>query len=69
MFPHFWISARFPFYARRPDSQIYYLNSCQSRFSDVHLASEVFQDIWHSNKEHPCASCNATLSCRLNGLK
>ena len=23
IFSHFWISARFPFYARRPDSQVY----------------------------------------------
>ena len=41
----------------------YYQNSCQSHFSGVHLFFEVFQDFWHSNKEHQSVSWNAALSC------
>ena len=35
----------------RAAAEIYYQNSCQSRFSGVYLAFAVFQDIWHSNKD------------------
>ena len=32
-------------------AEMYYLNSCRSRFSGVYLVFEVFQDTWRSNKE------------------
>ena len=43
--------------------KIYYLISCQSRFSGVYLVFKVFQDIWYSNKRNPGKSWSATLSC------
>ena len=43
--------------------RIFYLNSCQSRFSGVHLVLEVFQDTWRSNKESPSAYWGENLSC------
>ena len=33
--------------------EIYYQNSCLSRFSGVYLIFEVFQDAWRANKENP----------------
>ena len=44
-------------------AQIICLNSCQSRFSGVHLVLQVFRDIWPSNKENPSVYWHATLSC------
>ena len=32
-------------------AEMYYQNSCRSRFSGVYLGFEVFQDAWRSNKE------------------
>ena len=46
-------------------AQIIYLNSCQSRFSGVHLVLKVFRDIWPSNKENPSIYWHATLSSPL----
>ena len=45
--------------------KVYCPNPCRSRFSGVCLVYEVFQGIWHSNKENPSASWNAALSCPL----
>ena len=44
-------------------AEIYYQSACRSRFSDVHLVFEVFQDTWRSNKGNPSAYWSATLSC------
>ena len=44
-------------------AEIDYQSSCQSRLSGVHLVFEVFQDIWHSNKENPGVYWGAALSC------
>ena len=55
----------------RQGVKIYYLNSCQSRFSGVYLVLEVFQDTWRSNKENRSA-CWKLECCpvwSLHGLK
>ena len=41
-------------------AEICYQNSCQSRFSGVHLIFEMSQDTWHSNKENPSAYWNVS---------
>ena len=39
------------------------LNSCQSRFTSVHLVLWVFRDIWPSKKENPNVFWHATPCC------